>query len=71
MFPKRAVGSVVGIGGFGGAIGGMVIATFTGFVLQFTGSYVPMFILAGTVYLIALAIIQWLVPNLEPAEIDT
>ena len=71
MFPKRAVGSVVGIGGFGGAIGGMVIATFTGFVLQFTGSYVPMFIIAGTVYLIALGIIQLLAPRLEPAEIDT
>jgi ACS family hexuronate transporter-like MFS transporter len=71
MFPRRAVGSVVGIGGFGGAIGGMVIATFTGLVLQFTGSYVPMFIIAGSVYLIALGIIQWLTPNLEPAEIDT
>jgi ACS family hexuronate transporter-like MFS transporter len=71
MFPRRAVGSVVGIGGFGGAIGGMVIATFTGFVLQFTGSYVPMFIIAGTVYLIALGIIHWLAPKLEPAEIDT
>jgi MFS transporter, ACS family, aldohexuronate transporter len=71
LFPKRAVGSVVGIGGFGGAVGGMVIATFTGFVLQFTGSYVPMFIIAGTVYLIALGIIQWLTPRLEPAEIDT
>jgi ACS family hexuronate transporter-like MFS transporter len=71
MFPKRAVGSVVGIGGFGGAIGGMVIATFTGLVLQFTGSYVPMFIIAGTVYLIALGIIQLLAPRLEPAEIDT
>jgi ACS family hexuronate transporter-like MFS transporter len=71
MFPRRAVGSVVGIGGFGGAIGGMVIATFTGLVLQFTGSYVPMFIIAGTVYLIALGIIQLLAPRLEPAEIDT
>ena len=71
MFPKRAVGSVVGIGGFGGAVGGMVIATFTGLVLQFTGSYVPMFIIAGTVYLIALGIIHWLTPRLEPAEIDT
>jgi ACS family hexuronate transporter-like MFS transporter len=70
MFPKRAVGSVVGIGGFGGAIGGMVIATFTGFVLQFTGSYVPMFIIAGTVYLIALLLIHLLAPRLDPAEID-
>ena len=48
----------------------MVIATFTGFVLQFTGSYVPMFVIAGTAYLIALAIIQFLVPNLEPAKLD-
>jgi ACS family hexuronate transporter-like MFS transporter len=70
MFPKRAVGSVVGIGGFGGAIGGMVIATFTGFVLQFTGSYVPMFVIAGSVYLIALLIIHLLAPRLEPATID-
>ncbi len=71
LFPKRAVGSVVGIGGFGGGIGGMVIATFTGFVLQLTGSYVPMFIIAGTTYLLALLIIHLLVPRMEPAEIDT
>jgi ACS family hexuronate transporter-like MFS transporter len=70
MFPQRAVASVVGIGGFGGAIGGMVIATFTGFVLQFTGSYVPMFVIAGSAYLLALLIIQLLVPRLEPARID-
>ena len=70
MFPKRAVASVVGIGGFGGAVGGMVIATFTGFVLQFTGSYVPMFVIAGSVYLIALLIIHLLAPRLEPAHID-
>lgn len=69
-FPRRAVASVVGIGGFGGAVGGMMIATFTGFVLQFTGSYVPMFVIAGSVYLIALLIIHLLLPNLEPANLD-
>ncbi|MDQ3756094.1 MAG: MFS transporter, partial [Acidobacteriota bacterium] len=42
-FPRRAVGSVVGIGGFFGAIGGMLIATVTGYLLQWTGSYVPIF----------------------------
>jgi ACS family hexuronate transporter-like MFS transporter len=70
LFPKRAVGSVVGIGGFGGAIGGLLIATFTGFVLQFTHSYVPMFIIAGSAYLIALLVIHLLTPRLEPALID-
>jgi ACS family hexuronate transporter-like MFS transporter len=69
MFPRRAVGSVTGIGGFGGGIGGLVIATFTGFVLQFTGSYVPMFVIAGSVYLVSLLIVHLLVPNLEPADL--
>ncbi len=51
MFPRRAVASVVGISGFGGAVGGMLVSTFTGIVLQFTGSYVPLFVMAGSAYL--------------------
>jgi MFS transporter, ACS family, hexuronate transporter len=70
MFPKRAVGSVVGAGGFGGAIGGMLIAAFTGFVLQITGNYFPMFVIAGSAYLLALLIIQFLTPKLDPARLD-
>jgi ACS family hexuronate transporter-like MFS transporter len=69
MFPKRTVGSVVGIGGFGGAVGGMMIATFTGFLLESTGSYVPVFIMAATAYLLALGIIQLLAPRLEAARL--
>lgn len=68
MFPRRTVASVVGIGGFGGAVGGMMIATFTGFLLEATGSYVPVFLMAATAYLLALGIIHFLVPNLEPAK---
>jgi ACS family hexuronate transporter-like MFS transporter len=68
MFPPRAVASVVGIGGFGGAVSGMLIATFTGFLLQYTGSYVPVFVMAGSAYLLALLVIQLLVPKLEPAS---
>jgi MFS transporter, ACS family, hexuronate transporter len=71
LFPKRAVGSVVGMGGLGGAVGSMLIATFTGFVLQFTGSYLPMFVIAGSAYLVTLLIIHLLVPALEPARIYT
>ncbi|HEY2846042.1 MAG TPA: MFS transporter, partial [Bryobacteraceae bacterium] len=67
MFPQRAVASVVGIGGFGGAVSGMLAATFTGFLLQFTGSYVPVFVMAGSAYLLALLAIQVLVPKLESA----
>lgn len=69
MFPRRAVGSVVGIGGTLGAIGGMLVATASGFILEWTGSYMSLFIMAGSMYLLALAVIHRLVPTLEPAEL--
>ena len=71
MFPRHAVGSVVGFGGMWGAIGGMLIAKITGYVLQATGSYVPVFIIAASAYLVALAIVQLLVPRLEPAPLES
>lgn len=69
MFPRRAVGSVVGIGGMAGAIGGMLISKVVGYVLEWTGSYVPVFIIAASAYLIALLVIHLLAPNLEEAKI--
>src|SRR6185436_12358330 len=57
-FPRRAVGSVVGIGGMAGAVGGMVIALIVGEILQRTGSYVPIFLIAGSAYLVALFVIH-------------
>jgi ACS family hexuronate transporter-like MFS transporter len=70
MFPKQAVGSVVGIGGMAGAIGGMFIAKLVGWILDATGSYVPIFIIAASAYLFALLVIHLLAPRLEPAKID-
>ncbi|MGZ4816426.1 MAG: MFS transporter [Terriglobales bacterium] len=70
MFPKRAVGSVVGFAGMAGAVGGMVIAKVVGYILQWTGSYMFVFLLAGSAYLLALFIIQLLVPRMEPAQLD-
>ena len=70
MFPKRAVGSVVGIGGFGGAISSMLSAAFTGLVLQITGNYFPMFVIAGSAYLVALLVVHLLAPRLSPARVE-
>jgi ACS family hexuronate transporter-like MFS transporter len=70
MFPKQAVGSVVGIGGMLGAIGGMIISPLVGYILQTTGSYVPVFLIAASAYLVALLIIHLLSPRLEPATIN-
>lgn len=70
MYPRRAVGSVVGIGGMAGAVGGMVVAKVVGYVLQWTGSYFTVFIIAGSAYLVALLVIQVLAPKLEPAGLE-
>jgi MFS transporter, ACS family, hexuronate transporter len=69
-FPTQAVGSVVGMGGMAGAIGGMLIAKIVGYTLQWTGSYMVPFLMASCAYLLALAAIQLLAPKLEPANIQ-
>ena len=69
MFPRKAVGSVVGIGGMSGAIGGVTIAVVTGYVLERThNNYTIVFMIAGSAYLVALAIIHLLVPRLKPVD---
>jgi ACS family hexuronate transporter-like MFS transporter len=69
MFPRQAVGSVIGFAGMAGAVGGMLIAKITGYLLETTGSYLPVFTIAGTTYLITLALVHALAPTLEPAQL--
>jgi len=71
MFPKSAVGSVVGIGAFAGAMGGVVFQRVTGRVLQANGSdYTPIFAVCGLAYVTAWVIIHLLAPRLEPARLS-
>jgi MFS transporter, ACS family, hexuronate transporter len=71
MFPKSAVGSVVGIGAFAGAMGGVLFQRITGRVLQANGSdYGPIFVVCGLAYVTAWAIIHLLAPRLEPARLE-
>ncbi len=65
QFPQQAVASVVGIGGMAGAAGGMLIATATGYLLDTTGSYLPIFAVAALIYVVALGLFQWLVPTIK------
>lgn len=69
LFPRKAVASVFGIGGFAGAISGFFINLGTGWLKQHTGSYAVMFAIAGCAYVTALAVIHALVPRLEPADV--
>jgi MFS transporter, ACS family, hexuronate transporter len=69
MFPRKAIGSIVGFGGMAGAIGGMLIATLAGFILELTASYLVLFIICGSMYIIAYLIFIKLAPKLEQIEI--
>ena len=70
MFPRGAVASVVGIGGFAGAMSSMAFQRSTGALLEATGgNYTPIFLICGIAYLAALAIIHLLVPRMRPAAI--
>jgi ACS family hexuronate transporter-like MFS transporter len=77
MFPKKAVGSVTGIGGMAGAIGGMLIAWFAGTLFDHykalgkieTGYYI-MFIICGSAYLIAWFVMHFLVPKMQRVQVQ-
>ena len=71
MFPKHAIGSVVGFGGFAGAMGGFLMNLGAGWFRENQGSYVTMFTIAGVAYLVAIAAIHLLAPRLEPVRLPT
>jgi ACS family hexuronate transporter-like MFS transporter len=69
MFPRGAVGSVVGIGGTVGAFGGMGMALFAGYILDATHSYQVLFAICACAYLLALLVVHALSPKLAPVRI--
>ena len=76
MFPKKAVASVVGIGGMIGAIGGILIAKTAGQLLDHfkllgkieTGYYI-MFIICASGYIIAWSVFSLLVPKMPAVKL--
>ncbi|MDE3148637.1 MAG: MFS transporter, partial [Acidobacteriota bacterium] len=70
MFPRSAVGSVTGIGGMAGSVGGMLIAGFAGYILQLTHSYESLFAIAASAYLVALSLMVLIAPGFKRAELE-
>lgn len=70
MFPAEYVGTVVSFGQVGGALGGAIFALVAGHILQFTHSYVPLFIFSGCAYLLALVLLRTLAPGLKRANLE-
>jgi len=69
LFPRSVVGSVIGIGGFFGAMGGFLLNLGAGALRDSMGNYEGPFAIAGIVYLLALFVLHRLVPRLEPAVV--
>jgi len=70
MFPRHAVASVVGLGGFAGMVSAFAFQRFTGALLEATGgSYAPIFAVLGVAYVGALALLHLLAPRLEPIAV--
>lgn len=76
MFPKAAVGSVTGIGGMAGGLGGIAIAKSAGYLFDYykglghiqTG-YLIMFVVCGLSYLLAWVVMHFLVPRMQKVEV--
>ncbi|HEC41756.1 MAG TPA: MFS transporter [Bacteroides sp.] len=76
MFPKRAVASVTGIGGFAGSVGGMLVASFTGIMLQFWEGkghieigYRTLFIISGSAYILAWVLMNLIAPKMKKVDL--
>ena len=69
IFPRNAIGSIIGIGGFAGAMGGFALQLGAGWLKQMTGNYVTLFAIAGSAYLLALLVVQILIPRIEPIDL--
>lgn len=66
LFPRGMGGSVIGLGGLAGAVGGMLMAKFAGAILAGVGSYGPIFMVAGCAYFAALLVVHLLIPQYTP-----
>lgn len=67
MFPKRAVGSIAGLGGMCGYFGAALFQPVVGHLVEKGNNYVIPFVCAGSAYLVAVAFIHLLAPRLAPA----
>jgi ACS family hexuronate transporter-like MFS transporter len=69
LLPRGGVGTVIGMGGALGAVGGMAMSKYTGWVLDSQGDYRPVFLVAGCAYLVSLSLIHLLTPRMERAAL--
>lgn len=71
MISKRAVGTLAGLVGFGGAMGGVVLGQFAGYLLDHGFSYTPVLMVAGSLHVAAFILICLVIPKIQPLTVST
>jgi ACS family hexuronate transporter-like MFS transporter len=66
LVPREALGKVAGLVGMGGAMGGVLLGQLAGWLLDHGFSYAPVLGVAGSLHIIAFAVICLTIPNLRP-----
>jgi ACS family hexuronate transporter-like MFS transporter len=66
LFPKESVGTVAGMVGFGGAMGGVLFGQLAGYLLDHGFGYGPVFAIAGSLHVAAFCVILVLAPEIRP-----
>ncbi len=69
IFPRRSVGSVAGLVGFGGAMGGVVFGEIVGQMLKHGAGYGPVFAISSTLHVLAFLIILLTIRHVQPLEL--
>ena len=70
IYPKNTVGTMIGLSGFTGAIGGALSASFVGLLLKFTGSYTLIFVAASSMYLVAWLTLKIFIPRIQEIKLN-
>ncbi len=70
IYPKNTVGTMIGLSGFTGAIGGAFSASFVGLLLKFSGSYTLIFVVASSMYLVAWLTLKIFIPKIQELKLD-
>ena len=69
LFPKRALGTVAGLVGLGGAMGGVVLGQLAGYLLDHGFSYKPVLVISGSLHVLAFLLICLAIPSLRPCSL--
>jgi ACS family hexuronate transporter-like MFS transporter len=71
MISRRAVGTLAGLVGFGGAMGGVLLGQSAGWLLDHGFTYTPVLLIAGSLHIAAFVLICVVIPKIQPLTIST